>query len=323
MTTVDPDARPPLVLVGMPRSGTSWTMAAIATDSSLYRVQEPDNETRTPSAIWAKHRTGRFPVLAPGEEDQEYRSLWLWIMAGAYQTRRLRVAKELLRRVRAGGRRRFHQGRFSPLMQAAGTLAARPNARPAPALASHRLFVKTVMAPLSIEWLASEFPVEVLVLLRHPGNVLASWTSMDLSLEFARLDDRPAIRRRIDSGELPRPGSGDFERLAWQVGLLSLGLEEAAARNPGWVVRTHEDLCIEPSRKFRDLFEDLGLNWNPQVEEFLEVNDRPGEGFRTQRTASDQPGAWKVRLNSEQIATMQRVLAEFPLTTWAADDLIP
>ncbi len=298
-------------------------MEAINADPDLYLLSEPDNETLSPPAIWAKRHLGRFPVLEPGDRDDDYRRLWTWILDGAAPAVRLQLAKKMLRGVRPGGRRRFHQGRLSPLMQSAGLVAANPRDRREPELRGHRLFVKTVMAPLSIEWLASEFDLAVLVLLRHPGNVLASWMSLDLSLEFARLDDRPAVRRLIEAGTIPRPGSGDLERLAWQLGVLNLGLEEAAARHPDWVMRTHEDLCIDPLDKFRRLYSDLDLTWNEGVEEFLVVNDRPGDGFRTQRKASEQPEAWKKRLDAEQIGILRRVLSEFPLTSWSEDDLTP
>ncbi len=52
-------------------------------------------------------------------------------------------------------------------------------------------------------------------------------------------------------------------------------------------------------------------------------NDRPGEGFPTQRVSADQSDGWKHRLDPSQIATMQRVLARFPLTTWAPDEFVP
>src|SRR5580704_15998015 len=157
MTSHPVASKPPLVLVGMPRSGSTWTMRALAADASLHGVMEPDNESRSASAIWAKRRAGRFPVLEPGDQDPEYRRLWAWILAGADQSPRLTVAATALRAVRDGGRRRFYHGQFSPLMQLAGAIGAppvRPSAQP---VADQRLLVKSVHLPLAVEWLASEF----------------------------------------------------------------------------------------------------------------------------------------------------------------------
>jgi hypothetical protein len=298
-------------------------MRVLEEDPSLQPLMEPDNESRSAPAIWGKQRTGRFPVLAPGDRDPEFRWLWAWILDGAPQTTRLQLSAPLLRAVRPAGRRRFYQGRTSPLMQLAGVMGRRPRHGPASGAGERRLLVKTVHLPLAIEWLASEFDVDVLILLRHPANVLASWLSLDLNDQFARLDEQPAIRRRIEQGTIPSPGTAPLDRLVWQIGVLSLGLEEAAARNPTWVMRTHEELCVEPAAQFRRLYGELGLTWVEEADRYLSNNDRPGEGFPTQRVASDQPDAWKKRLTPTQVDSLQQILSDFPLTTWTARDLQP
>ena len=73
-------------------------MRALAADASLHGVMEPDNESRSAPAIWAKRRAGRFPVLEPGDQDPGYRRLWEWILAGADQSPRLTVAATTLPR---------------------------------------------------------------------------------------------------------------------------------------------------------------------------------------------------------------------------------
>ena len=313
----------PLVIAGTPRSGTTWTMRALEADASLVPVMEPDNESRSAPAVWAKRGTGRFPVLAPGERADDYRRLWAWILDGAVEGPRLQAAAALLRAVRPRGRRRYYQGRSSSPMRLAGAVGAHPAVRPGPTPAGGRLLVKTVHAPLAVDWLAGEFDIDVLVVLRHPGNVLASWLSLDLNDQFARLDERPAIRRRVEDRTIPPAGTEPLERLVWQLGVLSLALEEAAARHRDWVVRTHDDLCIDPIAKFRHLYADLGLDWSDRASGYLTANDRPGQGFPTQRVASDQPDAWKTRLTPAQIEVMARVLSRFPLSTWTAPDFVP
>ena len=183
--------------------------------------------------------------------------------------------------------------------------------------------MKTVFLPLAVEWLTADIDADVLVLLRHPGSVLSSWMKMDMNLEFARLDDHPSIRRQIEEERIPRPGAEPEERMIWHIGVLYSALEEAAARHPTWLVRTHEDLCVDPVAKFRHLYDELGLPWNEHVEEYLATTDQPGEGFLTRRVASEQPGAWKSRLTPAQIELVQRVLSGFTLRTWTQEDFVP
>ncbi len=327
--------RRPLVIAGLPRSGTTWTLGTLQRDPNLFPLKEPDSEADRASAIWAKRDIGRFPVLAPGDRNETYRLLWAWILDGAPETLRLRVGGKILEAVSPPAmgkasrlrslpvmeRRRYLRGGFSPAMWLAGAIAAHPPVHPNPDVDGRRLLIKTVHAPLALDWLGSEFDIDVLVLLRHPGSILASWISLDMDAQYVRFSEVPAIRRLADGWGVPPPGPDHLERIIWQVGVLLTSLEKAAGHHPDWVVRTHEQLCRDPAQEFHQLYTELGLEWNGQAESFIVDNDRPGKGFRTRRVSADLPGDWKRRLTPHQIAEMQRVLAQFPLKTWSADDL--
>jgi hypothetical protein len=206
-------------------------------------------------------------------------------------------------------------------MTIAGAVASHPGNGSPPELGDQRLLVKSVHAPLALEWLAEEFEIDVLVLLRHPGNVLSSWLGLNLNEQFVRLEENQAVRERLlDSWSVPAPGPDPLERMIFSIGVLSTALEAAASRHPRWLIRTHEQLCSDPGQEFKKLYADLELTWNEAVEGFLAGNDRPGEGFLTQRVAAELPDNWKRRLTSHQITVMQRVLSQFPLKTWTAED---
>jgi Sulfotransferase family len=311
----------PLLLVGIPRSGTTWTMQVLGADPNLNPLLEPDSEGTSAPAIWGKKDAGRFPALQPGDHDERYRGLWSWILDGAPRSLRLRVAAQILRPVQPPGRTRFLQGRRVPFMTIAGAIANHPRSGTRSELPNHRLLVKSVHAPLAIEWIAEEFDVDVLVLLRHPGNVLSSWLTLNLNEQFVHLEENPAVRTRLlNPWGVAVPGPDPLERMIFTIGVLSTALEAAASRNPRWLIRTHEQLCNDPGEEFKNLYADLGLTWSKAVEGFLAGNDRPGEGFRTQRVAAELPDNWKRRLTSHQVAVMQRVLSQFPLRTWTPED---
>ena len=116
-------------------------------------------------------------------------------------------------------------------MRLAGQLGRRPGDRPVPALRDHRLLVKSVHAAMSVEWLAATFDLEVLVLLRHPGAVLASWQSLGLPEHLARLERVPEVRQRCEEWGVPLPGPDELEHTVWLLGVLLTSLEEAARRS--------------------------------------------------------------------------------------------
>jgi hypothetical protein len=287
-------------------------------------VSEGDNEDKYPAAIHAKHRLGRYPLLSPGDEAPAYHRLWAWILNGAYESGRSRRARVLLG---PGARDRIFEGRPDMTAWAAAMLARnpRPDKLPDGVPENRRVVAKSIHAQLSLDWLAANFDVEVLVLLRHPADVLASW--MGVKLKDSRnstLETRPDIRARyVERWGVPLPGPDPVEQMSWRIGLLLAALEEAMARNPSWHVWTHEQLCEDPPQQFRKLYADLDLPWSDVTDQWLLDHDTPGEGFVVNRVASELSGSWQRKLDAAQVATLRRVLAWFPISTWTDADFVP
>ncbi len=63
--TPTPGTARPLLLVGTPRSGTTWTMRVLEADPSLLPLMEPDNESRSAPAVWAKRALRSVPGPGP------------------------------------------------------------------------------------------------------------------------------------------------------------------------------------------------------------------------------------------------------------------
>jgi hypothetical protein len=296
-------------------------MRALATCSGGHRVLERDNEDKMPAAIHAKHRLGRYPVLAPGDRDDAYRRLWEWILDGAHRTWRINQARLLLG---PGARERIFEGRPDLVAWMAGVLARNPRAGvwPRDVARPGCVVAKSIHAQLALEWLDDEFDLDMVVLLRHPANVLASW--LELKVKDTRnstLETRTDIRQRyVDRWGVRLPGPDPLEQQCWRIGLLVAAMEEAAARHPTWHVRTHEDLCDDPPAKFRALFEEIGLTWTAESDAYLTAHDTEGEGFDDNRLASEIGRSWQHRLDDHQVATLRRVLGWFPITTWTDAD---
>jgi hypothetical protein len=111
--------------------------------------------------------------------------------------------------------------------------------------------------------------------------------------------------------------------MAWRIGLLVAAVEDACSRHPEWALRTHEQLCTDPDAEFRQLYAELGLEWSDAVSEFLDTHNAPGSGFAVKRVANELPDSWQRRLEPSQVATLRRVLARFPITTYTDEDFTP
>jgi hypothetical protein len=311
----------PILIVGLPRSGTTWTMRALGHADRVTPILEPDNEDKQPTAIRAKRQVGRYPVLRPGQESPAYRRLWEWILAGAPEGRRSLLARRMLG---PGSTGRIHDGRFDPMARVAGAVAGRPPSTVGALLNGHhgRVVAKSIHAQLSIEWLAGEFDMDVVLLLRHPANVLASW--LEVHLKDARnttLENSPEIRARyLEPWGVAPPGPDPIEQMSWRIGLLIAVLEDVSTRHPDWPVRIHEQLCVDPMAEFERLYGDLGLSWGPSSEEFLRTHNAPGSGFNINRIASEVSDSWRTRLDDSQLNTLRQVLDRFPISTWSGRD---
>jgi hypothetical protein len=311
----------PVLLVGVPRSGSTWAAYVLGTSIGTRLVLEPDNEKTSAPAVHAKRSLGRFPLLRPGHDDPRYRGLWEWAFEGAPRGASLRMADRLLTGVEPGRLEDMVLGRTSTRLRICSYLGALDLRRRTSAGTSgrsqERVVVKSVHSCLSVEWLAREFGCAVVVIRRHPANVLASWLELSLPDADRRLETRPeVVDEFVSRWKLPPPPTSPTGRAAWSVGLLSSALEESAARHPDWIVVEHEQLCSAPPAAFASLFDRLGLAWSPRTDARLESGERPGKGFSLERRSADLPDAWRSRLTLEQVAELESVLSTFPRQEW-------
>jgi hypothetical protein len=313
------DARePPILVLGVPRSGTTWVGKVLALGYDARFVNEPDSEHKDPFAFKAKLDLGRFPLLSADERaPSAYVELWRRAFRGARPSSGLRtvLARWLIQQGRNSGDLATVQcwrGAPSPMMRTAAALAVPPGYT----RDGRRLVIKSVHAPLAAEWVGARQPTaRVVVVTRHPLNVIASW--VDLGYRDCHLDLNTAVLDRFGKSWDLRPPpatASDVSRVAWEIALFMSALQGTLARYPTWIEASHEDLCLDAKAGFERLFAQLGLAWSNRVEDFLRRSNQSSEDpSSTERVGRDQPTRWRRTLSSEQVATIGRVLDGFPL----------
>jgi hypothetical protein len=313
-----------VLVVGVPRSGTTWVGTVLARSAGASYLGEPDNHLRFAYALRAKLRAGerQYPVLAPDQEDgrvDELRVLW----ENAFSEERRRGIAELRGRSAnrlvelAGGRpimRLLAGSRSSPLLRMAVALA-RPE-RPKASAAS--VVVKSVYASLCAEWVQERQGPWVVAVIRHPRNVISSWVELGW-MNPAGPDPietafPPVIAEDLAAlYQAPVQATSRLARSTWLVAALTCALEDACRRNPHWVRVEHEELCVQPLEGFMAMAAAAGLPWSEVGDERLEETNRPGEGYEPSRISSEMPDAWRRRLTDDQVREVDEVLARFPL----------
>lgn len=309
-----------VLIVGMPRSGSTFLARALARTADTSYFEEPDNGDRSVSACRGLRNRGLQPALLVDEECGQLERCF----AGAFvpARRRDRVRTRIAKRLSApyAGARRVmcaDPARTELPLRLRAALAVAPWRVSLPPRRSH--VVKTVHMALSVDWLRSRFDVRLVVTRRHPLDILASWISLDIcpvrhGWQMLSLGDLGAIAERFGA---PPPPFAETDRAApavraWVIGLLATGIERAITDHPDIVVADHEVVCREPVSELRHIARQVGLQWSDDAEQFVIGSNRPGSGYATQRVASTLPGSWRTRLEPAAIADATRVLREFP-----------
>jgi len=240
-----------ILVVGVPRSGSTWLAQMLASTPHSYAVLEPDNPAWHREAGAVRQLYGAFPVLQAGERAPEYERLWDRAF-GERPPRRL-----------LGG--------------------------------SHRnMVLKTVHGGFAVDWLSARYAPRVVLIERHPLNVVASW--MQHRFEVGDLATRERVRTQyVEPLALPRwdPMAPRILQVAWAVGVLMSGLRRQARSRPEWVVVSHEELCVDSSVRLRGVAARLDLEWSPGAERRLRESNAPGSGAEIKRVARALPSKWR------------------------------
>ncbi len=297
-----------VLLLGVPRSGTTWCGRVLGqTDQTIY-VNEPDGDTEA-FALPARSGFNGPPSLSVGQSAEAYERLWRGAFDGAGRPHSVgaRVARYL--NSSASSAERFSawfDSDFTPRMRAVKRLA-KPGELRSDFL---NVVAKSVRAEFTAEWIADRFKPTVVLVERSPMNVLASW--IDLSYAHSTREFRAyADQAKMRWGIRPPEDPALLERQVFTYGVMALALRERAETN-NWIRVQHEYLCIDSSERFQSLASTLNLGWNESVERFIEDSNRSGEGYQTTRHTADQPESWRTRLDNNAVEQILLGLSRFP-----------
>jgi sulfotransferase family protein len=263
-----PLAGPPILVTGVPRSGTTWLARLLATaDRVALAGREPMNPRGKQYAL--VHTLDGWTRLQRPIGRQR------WALRTAYR-----------------GLNPWLYSRYGRRQWAAP-------------LPWTRLVVKDPFAMLSLPVVASVTGARVVLLYRHPGAVLASYRRMGWRPDLDEL--RPLVDQARDSG-LPVAGlpagtdAGSPEAMGWFWGALhAIALHDLAAV-PDAIVLSHEEVATGGPRVLARLFETLSLSATAATgkeyakESAAPATVRAGQLHNFDRSPTDVANAWRSTL---------------------------
>jgi sulfotransferase family protein len=199
-------------------------------------------------------------------------------------------------------------------------------------LLGRRALLDDPYALLASGWLADRFGCRVVVVVRDPAAMLASWKRLGWTTDLAELLEQPALMR-----DWLEPYRGELEAVAaapgdlpGRVGSLWRALYLVAAayqqRHQGVRIVRYEDLAADPLPAFAALYAWLGLGFDERAERAV-VRSTTGSARRRAHSWSLSGGgpsktgyrpmdsranavAWRRQLDDAELARVRAVTAD-------------
>ncbi len=282
------ESRRPILVTGSHRSGSTWVGRKIATSARLGYIHEPFGLHHHPGVCAMRVPYWFFYVTDQNARDvQPYLEKTLrFSYSPLAEIRAARKPRHLARLAEDGGHfLKYRLRRARPLM-------------------------KDPIALFSSEWLASTFDMQVILLVRHPAAFAASLRRLGYRHPFSHFLQQPTLMR-----DHLAPFEGDIEAmqdphdvldeaaLLWRlITFMTVKMRDA---HPDWAFFRYEDLVRDPSGRFGEMFDMMGLSFTPQI------------GERIASTTNPNLKGWKDQLAPDEIALLRSRVAELasPLYT--------
>lgn len=265
----------PLLVTGLPRSGTSWVGKMLEASGEVVYVNEPLNP---------RHPPGHSPGVLNARVAHRYQ----YICADNEQPWVRAFGDTVRLKYHFGAELRQNRGPYD-LARMAKYGWAFANGR----LRRRRALLDDPFAVLSAAWLAERVGCQAVVLVRDPVSFVGSWRKLGWTAHLHELLEQPLLLRDLlgPHVEEMRALSGSEDWLAKNALLwrLTYDVVDRWRRTvPGLAVWRYEDLARDPEQRFGELYGTLGLTWGGAARE------RVAEATRSGR-ADGRAHSWNLR----------------------------
>ena len=320
-----PDKKP-ILIAGLPRSGTTWVSNVLSTSDTTY-LHEPDNEKLYLMAFHAKRQLNRFPYLRADDSHTKFARLWTAVFKGdeAVSARLkhplLRLTDDVIEYDVERKCQRFHDDSTENSLRHTTNLRAlspiervRLGALSPLVYYEHarkreykgKLIVKSVHMPLALSWFRKQYEIPTLLVLRHPFDIASSHLRLNMPDADRNVCSQSPLCRDVIDSRSPSTSEPLTSRLAYQLAIMKKVVEQTVSQDKGIIVVHHEALCLDPINRFKDICLKLDLPWSSEIEHKISDLDRKGpDGYSLRRKTREQVGKWKKELSPEILKTLR------------------
>jgi hypothetical protein len=292
----------PILVTGMPRSGTTWIAHMLAAGGDLVYLNEPLNPQHPPGGfpgILNAHVEHRFQYICEDNEDafltaySDMRRFRYHPVAELRQNHRLSDVSRQVHHVR-----QYLTGRVR----------------------SRRLLVADPFAVFSTPWFVNRLGFEVVVVVRRPAATVSSRKHLGWFFDPAELTHQPLLMRDVLTPlEAPTELNGtptpviDSGAMLWSS--IYASIASYRAHGVRFTLVRHEDLSGDPQAGFAELYERLGLARSDRAEREIDrstsqanpVQIAPGDPHTVRLDSRANLDSWRSRLSDEELERIREL----------------
>lgn len=278
--TAIPMANRPVLIISMPRSGSTWVGEILGSSEGAMYLREPINQTNQKAL-----------------DDESRKPIVCEVTAKSSPKLYLQACDTAFRGIPA-----FDEG-----------IVPHPEQFSLNKRKEQTLIVKEVN-PLGISWFIDKYRPKIIYLLRHPAAVAYSFYSLGWAIIYDRkkLDEVifPSGKDTLDRAALQRFStsfwsfSGAFQAIVAQHTMKILNQYDSCK------IFRYEDLCLNPEQKFREMYQFCGLPWDEAVQERLSKTTTSGKSYRPgeyslNRNSSKMIEQWRTQIDAESLTLLK------------------
>lgn len=280
----------PLLVMSIPRSGSSWVGDILGAAPNALYLREPINQSHLDSGA-----RGTIFYIDPHTPPAHLRACTHAAFSGlpAFSKGIVRNAQQWTLRTRS----------------------------------RKRVVIKEVN-PLALSWFLSEYRPTVIFLVRHPAAVACSYSQLgwtETEQRLAELDPRLLEGPLRPYKELIASVRGFWQAQGAFQGVILRFVVDTLAGYSDCKTITYEQLCVDPERGFRELCSYAHLEWDEsmsqRITERSSATRQDTQGaYDTRRDSRTMIGAWKRKVAPDQLMALRDAYRAFDLPFYNSAD---
>ena len=278
----------PILLTGSHRSGSTWVGRMIAASPSIAYIHEPFNIKHPPGICGAKFDYW-FTYVCENNESQFYH----------YIKNTLNFKYQLLKEIKVRSGFRSYLGMLKEQYHFSKNR-----------LLNKRPLMKDPIAIFSADWLAKNFNMDVIVLIRHPAAFAGSLKKANWKHPFDHFLKQPLLMEQhlskfeTEIKDFVKNDKDIIEQAILLWNLVHYMILQYKEKHPEWIFVKHENISTNPISEFEMIFRKLNLEFITKVKKTIEefsLTTNKDEQSLLKRDSKSNIWSWKERLTTDEI----------------------